>query len=425
MHHRFSALLIPILLGATVVAAAPLDPVSPEQVGVSSARLERLHAYHQAQVDQGRVAGVITLMARRGKLVDLTAYGYQDLEQKTPMRTDTIVRFYSMSKTITSVAVMMLVEEGKIALGDPIGNYLPELADLKVCVGGTPDEPELVDAVRPVTVKHLLTHTSGMTYGSPDEGASVVSRLYARPQNDPFQVESLAEMVTRMGALPLLHQPGEGWTYGVSIDVLGRLIEVASGSSFEEFLAERIFAPLGMVDTFFEVPEDKRSRVATVYTFNPEKKQLVDATQTFDLSGKGEMVTPIPSGGGGLYSTAGDYARFAQMLLNKGALGEVRLLGKKTVELMFTNQLAHWDDPTHDYSSSAGFGIGGAVQINLSQQDFMGSIGSYGWSGYASTHYLIDPSEDLVMIYLSQHLPMDQHGMYSTIFTMFYQSLVE
>jgi CubicO group peptidase (beta-lactamase class C family) len=410
---------------AATATAAPLPTAAPAAEGFSVERLERMHAFHRAEIAAGRLSGVVTLVARHGRVVDWEAYGFLDATQRTPMRKDAIIRLHSMTKPITSVAVLMLVEEGKLSLGDSVETFIPALANRKVCIGGTFDKPLLADAVRPITVRHLLTHTAGFTYPSTDADASIVSRLQAQPGADPAKSRDFAEFVERLSRLPLVHQPGDGWTYGVSTDVLGYLVEVVSGQPFAEFVQKRILEPLEMTDTSFSVPEAKRQRVATVYTYDAKSRRLVDAQDAFGLPARGEALCAFPSGGGGLYSTAGDYARFAQMLLNKGRLGDVRLLGRKTVEYMLTNQLAHKPDPTHGFSDSAGFGLGGFIEIIPSLQSHIGSKGVFGWDGWASTFFMIDPAEDLTLIYISQQVPYNQLGLYPKIFNLFYQALVD
>jgi CubicO group peptidase (beta-lactamase class C family) len=257
--------------------AAPLPLATPESQGMSSERLERLHGAIQRFVDEGRHAGAVSLVARNGRIVDWRTYGQRDIEAGLPMETDTICRIYSMSKIVTSVAALMLLEEARFRLDDPVGDHLPELARVKVLTGGTPERPLLADAKKPITIRHLLTHTAGLTYGF---GDSTVDRVFREAR--VFEAASLPDFVTRVSRLPLAHEPGERFTYGVSTDILGALVEKLSGRRFGAFLEERVFRPLGMEDTGFHVPEAKRGRLARVYEKGEDGrlrpvKRLLDA----------------------------------------------------------------------------------------------------------------------------------------------------
>jgi len=396
----------------------PLPQTRPEKAGFSQERLEKMHGLIRSYIDQGKHAGAIAVIARNGKLVDFTTYGFRDLEARAPMRSDTIVRVYSMSKVITSVAVLMLYEEGRFSLTDPISMYIPELKDLKVCVGGSPDEPKLVDAKRPITIKHLLTHTSGLPY----EFSAIEPVKTMHQRADLWESTSLKDFIQRLAKLPLVQQPGEGFTYGVNIDVLGYLIEVISGQPLEQFMQERIFNPLKMKDTGFDVPPEKMSRLAKIYEAGPDGK-LREAKVSFGAYA--EKGRGIPSGGGGLFSTAGDYLRFGQMLLNGGKLDGKQILGRKTVELMMANNLTDLERGSQPGNPSEGFGLGGGVRLDLAKGNSLGSIGQFGWNGAATTSFNIDPKEKTVVLLLTQHFPYNQTGIFAKFYTLFYQALVD
>jgi CubicO group peptidase (beta-lactamase class C family) len=406
-----------VLSSAVLVRAQPLPLAEPEELGFLPARLEKLHALIQQQIDDGKHAGAISLIVRGGAIVDWQAYGFRDLEGRLPMEKDTIVRIYSMSKPITSVALMTLFEEGRFRLDDPISKYMPEFKEMKVFKGGTADNPELVDAKTPITIKHLLTHTSGMTY---DFGTSPVEQLNKRA--DLWSAPTFKEFIARASKLPLAHEPGEKWTYGINTDVLGYLVEVLSGQKFEGVLEQRVFQPLQMADTGFLVPDGKRARQAKIYETGPDGKLLPAKPILNSYRGPGEG---FPSGGGGLYSTIGDYARFAQMLLNAGRLDGAQILGRKTVELMLANHLNHMVQPTMSPSGGDGFGLGGAVRLDLAKDNSLGSVGQFGWSGAATTYFNIDPREETIALLFIQHFPYDQHGIFHKFSTLFYQSLVD
>jgi CubicO group peptidase (beta-lactamase class C family) len=398
-------------------SAAPLPAGRPGALGFSPERLEKLHAMVQEHIDAEKHAGAISMIVRHGKIADWRAYGYRDLETKAPMERNTIVRIYSMSKIITSVAVLMLHEEGRFRLDQPIGDFIPELKKMKVFAGGTADAPVLVDAKSPITIKQLLTHTAGFTYDSTN---NPVEQLNGRA--DLWNAPNFKEFMTRVSQLPLAHQPGEAFLYGINTDVLGYLVEVVSGQKFEDFLQQRIFAPLKMTDTAFYVPETKTARMAKIYELGPDGKLRPAKAILNSYHGPGQG---FPSGGGGLYSTIDDYARFGQMLLNGGCLDGQQILGRKTVELMTVNHLNHLARQTHIWSESDGFGLGGSVRLDLAKGNSLGSIGQFGWSGAATTYFNLDPKEKTLALLFVQHFPHNQHGIFGKFSTLFYQSLVE
>lgn len=401
--------LLLVTLAACAGLAQPLPVSTPEKEGFSSERLGRLHRHFESLTASGERPGAITMILRNGRIVDWRAYGLRDVENRLPMERDTIVHIYSMTKTITSVAVMMLVEEGRLSLDDRVEKYIPEFKSLKVYRGGTVERPELEDLARPITVKHLLTHTSGLTYGW---GNDNVSALYRKA--DPLGARSLKEFIERLSRLPLAFQPGERYEYSVSIDVLGYLVEVVSGEPFDQFVEKRITGPLKMTDTHFRLPEAKRPRLAKIYSRREGKLVTQPGLQTGG----------VPYGGMGLYSTIGDYARFAQMLLNGGQLDGVRLLGRKTVDLMTMNHLAGLPRPTIGGDDADGFGLGGAVRIDVARSGRPTSEGLFGWNGAASTFFRIDRRERLALLVFMQWMPFDAATL-NLFETLVYQALAD
>jgi CubicO group peptidase (beta-lactamase class C family) len=323
------------------------------------------------------------------------------------MEKDTICRVYSMTKPITSVAVMMLVEEGKLSLSDRVDQFIPEFKDVKVYKGGTVDKPELVAPERPMTVKHLLTHTAGLTYGW---GNDNIGEIYRKAKF--FEVGSLKEFIDRASKLPLIANPGEKYEYSIAIDVLGYLVQVVSDKPFDRFVQERILDPLKMSDTHFVLPDSKRARLAKIYSLKEGKLEPVDG-----LEAKG-----VPFGGMGLFSTIADYSRFAQMLANEGELDGTRLLGRKTVDLMMMNHLTTLAKPTTGGDDSDGFGLGGAVRIDPAKSGRPGSVGLFGWDGAASTRFRVDRKEKVVSLLFTQWMPFDS-AVLNRFETLVYQAL--
>jgi CubicO group peptidase (beta-lactamase class C family) len=381
-----------------------MNIIIPEQVGLSSTRLNRVNTVMQKHVDQGAYAGIITMVARRGQIAHFECFGVVDIESAKPMQPDTIFRIYSMSKPITSVAVMMLYEEGHFQLRTPVSEFIPEFKETKVFAGTTESGLALADLAREITIHDLLTHTSGLSYGFDED--LPVDTLYQDFWKKVEAGATLEEAIQVVTTLPLLHQPGSAWHYGLSTDVLGRVIEVISGMSFDAFLAQRIFDPLGMVDTGFYVPPEKIGRFATSYG-PPENG---DGLKVLDDPATGEYAKPPAffSGGGGLVSTAPDYLRFAQMLLNQGELDGVRLLGPKTFALMTVNHLPAEllpYGPGPDPIEGHGFGLGWKVMMDLARAKVLGSAGMYGWGGAASTEFWVDPGEELIGLIMLQYMP--------------------
>ena len=388
-------LRLSFLLALTTLSfAAPpasLPKLAPRDAGFSTERLSRIHDLLQGWVDRKQFAGVTVAVVRHGKLAYFETAGFADLEKKKPLEPGTIFRMHSMTKPIASAAVMILFDEGKLQLDDPLSKFIPGFEKVTVLKTPNGDGAEVVPANKPVTIKHLLTHTSG------------INNVKAYQATKTFDRGSTLEaMASKLPSIPLVHQPGEGWQYGMSIDVLGRVVEVASGKPFDVFLHERILKPLGMVDTDFFVPTEKLPRLSANYRLN-ESGALELAPTRPDENTKPAML----SGGGGLYGTASDYLRFCQMLLNGGELDGHRILSRKAVELMFMNQVPVNVVPANGPNNRTGygFGFGGAVMLDLAATQAMGSVGEYQWGGAAGTFFFISPKDDLIGLLLVQRPP--------------------
>jgi len=377
--------------------------VKAETVGFSAERLQRLDNAMQGFVQQKEFAGMITIVARHGKIVNFKVYGNQDLESGKPMPKDAIFRIYSMTKPITGVAMMLLFEEGKWDPQDPLSKHIPEFASLKVFAGTDKDgNPILLEPNHPPTIRELMTHTAGFTYGV--FGTTPVDKMYQK--ENPLQSASLQDFMAKMARLPLLYQPGDGWTYSVSVDIQGYLIEKLSGKSLPVFMRERIFEPLGMKDTGFSVPEDKLSRLAKIYATDPKSSGLKPQPRDPNIT-----KTPgLASGGGGLYSTATDYLRFGQMLLNNGELNGVRILAPSSVALMRANHLPQqlmtgkFGIGLQNLRPGFGFGYDVAVFEDPAKAGSTVGKGSYLWDGAAGTWFMIDPTNDIVLIGMVQRM---------------------
>jgi len=417
-----------------------MKSIRPEDVGLSSTRLRRINPIMQRYVDERMCAGGVTFIARRGQIAHCECFGMMDIAAEKPMQPDAIFRIYSMSKPITSVAMMMLYEEGAFRLSDPVSKFIPEFADTMVFAGKGKAGIYKTDCEREMTIQHLLTHTSGLSYGFEDDDP--IDELYQEIDDglkvygaDAHMVNpegpTLQTLMAALAKIPLRYQPGSQWYYSFSIDVLGYLVEVLSGESFDQFLRRRIFDPLQMPDTGFSIVEAQRERLTTLY--EPAGKTDSSAekggVQVVDSPATTPLVRPpnFFSGGGGLVSTASDYARFAQMLLNKGELDGVRLLGRKTVEFMTENHLS--DAVRHEYFDSEhpgyGFGLGGQVLLNAAQSQMIGSEGTFGWGGAARTDFWIDPQEELVGLFMIQLIAGDTPWLADDFKILTYQAIVE
>jgi CubicO group peptidase (beta-lactamase class C family) len=381
-----------------------MHTVAPESVGLSSARLQRLDTVMQRYIDRGQLAGLITVLVRRGQVAHLGIHGQMDLAAGKPMREDAIFRIFSMTKPLTSLAVLMLYEEGAFHLQYPISMFLPACNELKVLVRQTEIGMELVPLERPVTIFDLLTHTSGLGYGL--DASTPVEAMYQKAallRTD----ECMADKIDRIVKIPLHHQPGKHYTYSIGVDILGRLVEVVSGMALDAFFAQRIFAPLGMADTGFYVPAEKLPRLAILYTPSPAGG-LVDAASVpgdpaqfpFGLWTDKSIKPAFLSGGGGLVSTARDYLRFAMLLRNKGELDGVRLVSRKTIELMTAPHLR----PDQYFMPGCSFGLGLTILTDPLQAQMLGSAGAYTAGGAAHTEFWVDPKEDLVGLLMVQYI---------------------
>jgi CubicO group peptidase (beta-lactamase class C family) len=392
--------------------------VSPQEVGMSAERLERIKPAMQKYVDQKKIAGISTMLARNGKVVHFEQVGQMDIEQNKPMTKDAIFRIYSMTKPIVCTALMILYEQGRFHLFHPVSKYIPAFGKLKVLESSATGETKEVGLERPVTIRHLLTHTAGLTYGFLEE--SPVSEMYRLARLLTDAEKSLEQFVDDLTRLPLAYQPGSRWHYSVATDVVAHLIEVISGRPLNQFLKENLFYPLGMVDTDFFVPSAKQQRLVTMYGLPDVAAPDTTISKLLEIweSGFNEKIDVSQSypstspdgfarGGHGLFSTARDYMRFAQMLLNQGQLEGTRILGRKTVELMHTNHLPAQllpykivNPPAYGY----GFGLGSRVLLNVAESEKPGSVGEFGWSGAAKTYYWVDPQEKIVGLMLSQSM---------------------
>lgn len=402
--------------GDTAAQSLPtLNVVAPETVGLSASRLERIDRVIQGYVDRREAAGAVALIARRDQIAYLKTWGDQDREAGTAMDEDTIFRIYSMTKPVTTVAVMMLYEEGHFFLNDPVARFLPELAKLEVQTETRdPDTGEISleskPASRPVTIRDLLRHTAGFSYGV--FGDTDVDRQY-REAGILAEDKNLEEMVSKLGSIPLRFEPGTRWHYSVSVDIAGRLVEVVSGMPFDQFLQRRIFAPLDMHDTGFSVSQDKAARFSVLYTPKGQatgreaflkpapKTKEIEPLVSSDLARYHEGTTFF-SGGGGLVSTAHDYLQFCRMLLHGGQLNGTRLLSRKSVELMTTS---HLHNITGYGGSGTTFGLGFSIVEDIGAGGHLGTPGTYSWGGAAGTKFWIDPEEELIGIFMVQILP--------------------
>lgn len=412
---KFAVSIVMALFLSLSVLAQSLPKAKPEKVGLSSKRLERVSELFQGFVDQQQLAGAVALIARKGKVAFFKTWGRMDLADDVPMRKDTIFRIASMTKPITSTAVMILHEEGRLFLNQPVSRYIPELqGNLRVYTGMQGGRAQYTDQSRPISIRHLLTHTSGLTYGS--FGDTPVDRAY---QEARVFLPDLDGMVQKLSDLPLLFQPGERWNYSVSTDVLGKLVENVSGMSLDEFFEKRIFRPLKMKDSGFHIAEEKIGRAATIYKPGDAQEGL----EVYSNTRKNPFTSRLPkmlSGGGGLYSTAMDYLRFCQMILNGGELQRTRILSPKTVQLMSQNHVGDL------YTQNGyGFGLGFAVHTNQGESGVIESEGTLSWGGIFNTTFFIDPEEELIAIAMSQLSPHYHLNMGNRFKLLVYQSIIE
>lgn len=388
-----------LLITGTQVCAAELPFVKPEKVGFSSARLQQINEFAKRNVDEGKHVGIVTMVARHGKIVHFSAVGKYGIDNDKPMEKDTLFRIYSMTKAITSVAAMMLYEEGRFQLADPVSKYLPEFKDVRILVNGNPESPK-----SEMTIEQLMTHTAGLTYGnSGDDPVEVAYR-----EANIWKSRDLNEFVGKISAIPLRFEPGSRYHYSVATDILGAVIERISGQSLESFFQERIFKPLDMNDTFFNVPEAKLGRLASNQVWSKTENAITLVSAEYNRPPTG---VTLFSGGGGLISTAMDYMVFCDMLRRGGSFNGVRILGPKTVQYMTIDHLTPEvrNNGASDYPAShlypgQSFGLGLGVITDPGQSQVISSKGEVSWGGAADTKYWIDPEEDLVVVLMTQLL---------------------
>jgi CubicO group peptidase (beta-lactamase class C family) len=425
MIRKFSPLiLVGTLFLAIAASAQNLPSAKPETVGLSAERLERISTAVQKSIDDKRLAGAVTLVVRHGRIAWFKAQGMQDREAAKPMRPDTIFRICSMSKPIASVAVMMLYEEGHFRLEDPISKYLPEFKNPRILVKPASGASYTIPASREITIRDLLRHTSGITYQwNPDLGPMYKDANVAHGML-PYD-GTIGDSVERLAKLPLLFNPGEHWEYGLSVDVLGRLVEVVSGKTFDEFLRTRIFEPLGMKDTSFYPPDNKLDRLATAYTYYPDKglnrfpdTPITEGPFTYSADYPYNGAKKLFSGGAGLTSTAMDYARFCQMMLDGGKLGDVRLLSRKSVELMTHDQLGKI---APDNAFGLGFGIDGVKNPPAE----IGTPGEFNWGGFFYTTFSVDTKEQMIVVFMGQLHPAGDLPLDHQIHDLAYQAIID
>jgi len=409
------------LVLATIVGCTSQEnklPVAkPGKVGMSAERLDRIKPLMQSYIDENKLPGMISMVARHGKVVHFEKYGLMDAD--IPMELNTIFRIASMTKPVTSVAVMMLYEEGHFQLDDPVSDYIPEFRNLKVYSSIDETGLHTVDPVRPVTIRDLLIHTSGLTGTGAD---TPVDSMYGAAN---LSDGTLKDMIGKLSEIPLLYQPGTRWNYSRSTEVLGYLVEVISGKPLDVFFKERIFNPLKMNDTDFYVPIEKYNRVGAVYAPDSVGIKIIMEPDTNTVS----IPVKFLSGNGGLVSTATDYMIFSQMLLNKGEYNGVRLLGSRTVDLMTSNHISNEIMPDDDFFgpllSGMGFGFGFAVLQDKVQSNIIGSEGSYWWSGSGNTYVYIDPKEELVLILMAQFVPNYYYPIFDQLRVLSYQAIID
>ena len=418
---RLIAIFIISVLLSSTIAAADLSRSRPEELGISSERLGRLDTVLNSYVEENLIAGQVLLVLRKGRIAHSLANGMRDIEATDPMKEDTIFRIASQTKALVSTGIMILHERGQLDISHPLSRYIPEWENVQVAVPNENGSYNLEPVERPITLRHLLTHTAGMSYGTGPasrewEEADFQGWYFAN------KTETIGESIARMASLPLDAHPGTAWIYGYNTDILGAVIEKASGMDLNNFLQQEIFEPLEMSDSHFYLPENKRDRLAVVYQPKPGGGiQAIPATDGMRSQGlyiDGPRISY--SGGAGLLSTANDYARFLQMTLNGGELDGKRILSRKTIELMTTNHLG--DLP---FRSGQGFGLGFSIVTDLGERGTLGSVGEYGWGGAYHSTYWVDPQEELVVVYLTQIIPATGLDDYAKLRSGVYQAIID
>ena len=418
---RLIAIFIISVLLSSTIAAADLSRSRPEELGISSERLGRLDTVLNSYVEENLIAGQVLLVLRKGRIAHSLANGMRDIEATDPMKEDTIFRIASQTKALVSTGIMILHERGQLDISHPLSRYIPEWENVQVAVPNENGSYNLEPVERPITLRHLLTHTAGMSYGTGPasrewEEADFQGWYFAN------KTETIGESIARMASLPLDAHPGTAWIYGYNTEILGAVIEKASGMDLNNFLQQEIFEPLEMSDSHFYLPENKRERLAVVYQPKPGGGiQAIPATDGMRSQGlyiDGPRISY--SGGAGLLSTANDYARFLQMTLNGGELDGERILSRKTIELMTTNHLG--DLP---FRSGQGFGLGFSIVTDLGERGTLGSVGEYGWGGAYHSTYWVDPLEELVVVYLTQIIPATGLDDYAKLRSGVYQAIID
>ncbi|MCA0458354.1 MAG: beta-lactamase family protein [Chloroflexi bacterium] len=403
-----------------------MNLAQPESAGMSSDRLQCINALMENCVTDNQLPGILTLVQRHGKVVHLGKFGAMDIAANKPMQEDALFRIYSMTKPITSLATMILLEEGRFNIFDPVSNFIPAFAKTKVYDGMSVSGMKLVDQQPAMNIQHLLTHTAGLSYGSFFD--SPVEELYRQSGRITFtRNDPLESFINRLAEFPLLFQPGTNWRYSLATDVLGYLVQVVADMPLGDFLQERIFKPLGMTDTAFTVPADKVSRLAQIYT----SKELYNITPVppAEVMGVADVTTPTqtPLGGAGLVSTLADYLTFCNMLLNKGAYEGGRLVSRKTIEWMTANHIPASIMPIYMglEQRDHGFGLGFRVTVDLGQSRRLSSVGEFGWGGAANTYFWVDPAEDFIGLMMTQHLPLSPYPFNDLFRNLAYQAIID
>jgi len=397
----------------------------PERFGFSSERLTRIDRVMQGYVDGGRLAGLITTVACRGETVHLSKYGMMDIEAGKPMTFDALFRIMSLTKPVTSVAMMMLYEEGHFHLNTPIYEFISEFKDTKVLLGVTPDGLQVQDLQTPITFRHLFTHTSGLSYGwDPDDPVDQIYRQARQEYREQEIDPTLKDIVLDLASAPLAFQPGTEWRYSLSVDVLGYVVEVISGMSLDAYFQSRIFDPLGMVDTGFWVPRAKVDRLTVLYGHldGAEELSRPESAKQFERFEKPAFL----SGGGGLMSTVPDYTRFSQMMVNGGELDGARLLSPTTVALYSMNHAPSQVLPygSAEYDNGYGYSLGTRVLMDVARTGVAGSVGEFGWGGAFSTYFWIDPAEELYGLLMTQHTPNNYYPIATQFKQLTYQAMI-
>jgi CubicO group peptidase (beta-lactamase class C family) len=411
-----------VAMAASAAIAQDLPATKPESVGLSSERLDRIGTAVQRSIDDKRIAGAVTLVVRRGHVAWFKSQGMMDREAAKSMRPDTMFRICSMTKPITSTAVMMLYEEGKFMLDDPISKYLPEFKNPKVLVKPAKGSPYTIPATREITIRDLLRHTSGLTYNWNEDLGQMYTDAKVAHGILPYD-GTIADSVKNLAAQPLLFNPGDRWEYSLGVDVLGRLVEVTSGKPLDEFFRTRIFEPLGMKDTYFYPPADKLDRLAAAYTYYADKgldrfpdTPIVEGPMIYSADYPYKGPKKLFAGGAGLVSTAMDYARFCQMMLDEGKAGSTHLLSRKSVELMTHDQLGK-------IGPDQGFGLGFGVDGVKSPLQELGTAGEFNWGGFFYTEFSVDPKEQMIVIFMGQLHPAGDLNLNRQVHELAYQAI--